>query len=265
MSARDDFHPTIVGFLCNWCSYAGADLAGTSRINYPDNLRVIRVMCSGRVDPLFVMEAFLGGADGVMVLGCHPGDCHYISGNLMAERKMEMVSALLEVLGLGGDRLLLDWVSASEGERFAGMVTDFTKKILELGPITGKKLAREELLRHLEVARDTVEEDRLRWLVGRAHELIESGDAFGDRLEEEHYRELMLDLLEEEVLGNQVLSATEQEAQTVTEISLMIGVEPPRVFRAVLALVDEGKLAEAGREGFSPLYRITNIPLEVSE
>ena len=130
----DNFEPKIVSFLCNWCSYAGADLAGTSRMEYPHNIRIIRVPCSGRVDPLFVVKAFLDGADGVMVLGCHPGDCHYQQGNYYAQRRYSIMHRLLDFTGVEYERLFVDWVSASEGKRFAEVVTTFTQKVRELGP-----------------------------------------------------------------------------------------------------------------------------------
>ncbi len=131
----EKFEPKIVSFLCNWCSYAGADLAGTSRIEYPQNIRIIRVPCSGRVDPLFVVKAFLDGADGVMVLGCHPGDCHYQQGNYYAQRRYAVMHKLLDFTGVESDRLFVDWVSASEGKRFAEVVTTFTEKIRKIGPL----------------------------------------------------------------------------------------------------------------------------------
>lgn len=133
------FEPKIVSFLCNWCSYAGADLAGTSRLKYPHNVRIIRVPCSGRVDPLFVVKAFLDGADGVMVLGCHPGDCHYQQGNYYAQRRYSIMHKLLDFTGVEYERLFVDWVSASEGKRFANVVTTFTQKIRELGPLVVEK------------------------------------------------------------------------------------------------------------------------------
>jgi len=135
----NQFEPKIVSFLCNWCSYAGADLAGTSRISYPQNIRIIRVPCSGRVDPLFVVKAFLDGADGVMVLGCHPGDCHYQQGNYYAQRRYAIMHKLLEFTGVELERLYVDWVSASEGKRFATVVTTFTDQIRELGPLQLKR------------------------------------------------------------------------------------------------------------------------------
>lgn len=134
----EGFQPIIVGFACNWCSYAGADLAGTSRIKYPPNIKLIRVMCTGRVTPAFVLKAFQDGADGVLVAGCHPGDCHYISGNLKCEKIMETTWKLVDLLGIGRERLRLEWVSASEGSRFAQVVTEFTDHIREIGPLSGE-------------------------------------------------------------------------------------------------------------------------------
>ena len=130
----EEFRPRIVGILCNWCSYAGADLAGVSRIQYPPSVRIVRVMCSGRIDPIFILEAFKSGADGVLIGGCHPGDCHYLTGNYKAQRKFFMLRKILEQFGLEPERLRLEWVSASEGDRFATVIKDMTEKIRELGP-----------------------------------------------------------------------------------------------------------------------------------
>jgi len=129
----EEFEPKIVGFLCNWCSYAGADLAGVSRIQYPPNLRIIRVMCSGRVDPAFVLEAFISGADGVLIAGCHPGDCHYIAGNYKAQRRGILLKKLLEQFGVEPQRLRIEFVSASEGAKFAVVVKEMVEDIKKLG------------------------------------------------------------------------------------------------------------------------------------
>ena len=128
------FEPKIVGFCCNWCSYAGADLAGTSRMQYPPNIRIIRVMCSGRVDPTFILKAFETGADGVLVAGCHPGDCHYIAGNYKVARRILLLKKMLDQLGIEGKRVRLEWISASEGAKFAEVANDFTQTIRKLGP-----------------------------------------------------------------------------------------------------------------------------------
>jgi F420-non-reducing hydrogenase iron-sulfur subunit len=128
------FQPKIVGILCNWCSYTGADLAGTARIKYAPNVRVIRVMCSGRVDPTFIMKAFADGADGVLVAGCHLGDCHYIDGNYKTMRRMVLLKKMLAEYGIEPGRFRLEWVSASEGERWAEVVNAITAEVRKLGP-----------------------------------------------------------------------------------------------------------------------------------
>lgn len=130
-----EFEPKIVGFLCNWCAYAGADLAGVSRLQYPHNVRIIRVMCSGRIDPAFVLEAFKDGADGVLVAGCHlPSDCHYLSGNFKAQRRMFLLKRVLEQFGIEPQRLRLEWISASEGDHFAWVIREMVEEIRRLGP-----------------------------------------------------------------------------------------------------------------------------------
>jgi len=129
-----EFEPKVVGFLCNWCTYTGADLAGTSRIQYPPSIRIIRVMCSGAVDPTYILKALFEGADGIFVGGCHPGDCHYLSGNYKARRRMVLMNSILTTLGLEPERLWFRWISASEGQKFADAITEMTESLKSLGP-----------------------------------------------------------------------------------------------------------------------------------
>jgi F420-non-reducing hydrogenase iron-sulfur subunit len=135
------WEPKIVAFLCNWCSYAGADLAGVSRMQYPPNIRVVRVPCSGRINPLFILAALQNGADGVLVSGCHPGDCHYLSGNLVARRKFNTIKDLLAYVGIEPGRVQFSWVSASEGGRFSDLVRQVSEDVKKLGP--QRRLAKE--------------------------------------------------------------------------------------------------------------------------
>jgi F420-non-reducing hydrogenase iron-sulfur subunit len=135
-----NFEPKIIAFVCNWCSYGGADIAGSKRLQYSPNVKLIRVMCSGRVDPQFIMEALRDGADGIMVLGCHPGDCHYIEGNYRTMKRHGMLKLLLKQLNIEEDRVILDWVSASEGEKFAKVVDKMNARITELGPLNWDKV-----------------------------------------------------------------------------------------------------------------------------
>jgi len=134
-----NYQPTIVAFLCNWCSYTGADLAGTSRMKYSPNVRSIRVMCSGRVEPTFVLKAFKSGADGVLICGCHPGDCHYHEGNYKCLRRFHLLKKYIMQMGIEKERLRLEWVSASEGKQFAELINEMTETIAILGPIKFKE------------------------------------------------------------------------------------------------------------------------------
>ena len=134
MSDTDSWQPKIVAFLCNWCSYAGADLAGVSRLQYGPNIRIIRVPCSARINPQFIVKALQNGADGVLVSGCHPGDCHYISGNLVARRKFTLIKSFLEYVGVEPERIQFSWVSASEGGRFAALMNRVIEDVRSVGP-----------------------------------------------------------------------------------------------------------------------------------
>ena len=129
------FEPKIVGFLCNWCTYTGADLAGTSRMKYAPNVRVVRLMCSGRLDPTFVLKAFREGADAVLVGGCHPGDCHYQNGNMKTLRRIPLLRRLIKDMGIEPERLRLEWISASEGERYQRVINEFVEQVRKLGPL----------------------------------------------------------------------------------------------------------------------------------
>lgn len=133
------FEPRIVGFLCKWCAYTGADLAGTSRMKYPPNINPIRVNCSGRVDPTLVLKAFASGADGVLIAGCHPGDCHYTNGNMKTIKRFKLLQNLLDQFGIERERIRLEWVSASEGERYASVVRSMTEEIRNIGPLNWKR------------------------------------------------------------------------------------------------------------------------------
>ncbi len=138
------WEPKIVAFLCNWCSYAGADLAGISRMQYPPNIRVIRVPCSGRINPMFIVKALHMGADGVLVSGCHPGDCHYLTGNYAARRKFALLKSFLEYLGIEPERVRFSWVSAAEGEKFQHLVNEVVRGVREIGPVRYRNLVKKQ-------------------------------------------------------------------------------------------------------------------------
>ena len=131
----NEFEPVIIGFTCNWCSYRAADMAGTSRLKYPPNVRLIRLMCSGRLDPTFVMKALAGGADGVLITGCHPGECHYLEQNYKALRRVKLLKRTIEQMGISPDRVKLVWASAAEGVKLANEITKFVGEIKDMGPL----------------------------------------------------------------------------------------------------------------------------------
>lgn len=138
---HSEWQPKILAFLCNWCSYAGADLAGVSRLQYPPNVRIVRVPCSGRVNPAYILKALQEGVDGVLVSGCHPGDCHYLTGNYHARRKFRLLKELLDFVGVENGRVQFSWVSAAEGAKFAQVMTEVTEKVRALGP--NRRLAKQ--------------------------------------------------------------------------------------------------------------------------
>jgi coenzyme F420-reducing hydrogenase delta subunit len=252
-----DFEPRILAFACNWCSYAGADLAGVSRIQYPPNMRIIRVMCSGRVDPVFILDALSKGVDGVLVLGCHPGDCHYISGNLMAERKMRWTKELIEKAGVDPSRLRLEWISASEGERFANTAKEFTEQMKKLGPI--KKEEKEKLFSELKAAEKVADETRVRILMGKERELVEEGNVYGDKSTQEDFDRLMKDTLDNEHVREKILQIAKEKPLSVREISMRMDMPSQEIGKHVMWLRHKGKIALHGIKERSPLYKTVEV------
>ena len=250
-----EFEPKIIGFLCNWCSYAGADLAGVSRIQYPPNIRVIRVMCSGRVDPVIVLEMFANGADGVMVMGCHPGECHYLEGNLYAERRIKMLKKLMACAGLEPERLRLEWVSAAEGSRFADIVKDFTNQLKRLGPspLAGEK-PDETVFAGVRAAERAAGTSRLRTLVGREKKLTEEENVYGEKIAQEEFDKLMEESVKEEYLRSRIYLLTKNKSMSVEELATCLGVDPQIVLRHIVVMRRRGLLAMDRIEGDSPLY-----------
>ncbi len=255
----EDFQPSIVGILCNWCSYAGADLAGISRIQYQPNIRVVRVMCSGRVDPQLVIYTLLDGADGVIALGCHPGDCHYQSGNLEAREKFEALLKVLRNAGLDG-RFRYEWVSASEGQRFGEVVGEFTDHIRTMGP---SPVAGDDKVQFkLKAAQREVGDFRLRWLVGRQRHILEEGDVYGQERSLEEWDEVLERVLRDEFIRAQIIEATAQSPASVEDMAEVIGVDSAEVFRHVQRLRYKGKVMMAGHRDQSPLYKATGVEAE---
>lgn len=252
--------PKIVAFCCNWCSYAGADLAGVSRISYPTNIRIIRLMCSGRVDPVIVLETLAQGADGILVMGCHPGDCHYIDGNLQTERKIKMLNKLIARTGLEPERLRLEWVSASEGGRFAELVKDFTNQLKELGPspLAGEK-PDPSILAGILAAKATAGDFRLRVLVGKERGLVEERNVYGEDVSQEEFDKIMDEAIEAEYVRNRIYLMVKDESLSVKELSKRLDLDPRTVLRHIVVMRRRGWVAVDRVEGTSPLYAALEV------
>ena len=230
MGAAHEFKPKILGFLCNWCSYAGADLCGVSRYQYPPSIKVIRVMCSGRMDLEFVLRAFANGKDGVLICGCWLGECHYITeGNYDALSMMHLGKKLLEYTGVNPDRLRLEWVSASEGIRFAEVVTDFTDRLKKLGPLgTGEGMDQSALKLKLEAIRKLlpyvklVEREKLRVR-------FESKKQYEEFFAGEKLNSLLKELIVDKLAISQIMVLLQAQALSTGEIADSLGMSPSDV------------------------------------
>ncbi len=250
MVVRYDFEPKILGLLCNWCCYAGADLAGVSRYQYPTNIRVIRVMCSGRVDPAFVLRAFSNGTDGVFIGGCWLGECHYITeGNYDAVSMMHLCKKLLGQIGVNPERLRLEWVSASEGIRFAEVITDFTKKLKELGPLgideNGLKL-KLEAAKNLVPYIKLVERERL-----RVH--FATDEEYNEFFTSEEVDRLFHELIVDKLAISQIMLLLRESPLSTGEISEILGLNPSEVSRHLKSSAREGLVRfDESQKRFAP-------------
>jgi coenzyme F420-reducing hydrogenase delta subunit len=251
-----EFEPKIIGFLCNWCSYAGADLAGVSRIQYPPNIRVVRVMCSGRIDPVIPLQVFAKGADGVIVLGCHPGDCHYSEGNLYEEKKIKMLKKLLTLSGLGSERLELEWVSASEGQRFSQVITQFTERIKKAGPSPLSGMNPDKKIQdNLAAALEAAEGFRLRVLVGRERELTEKKNVYGEKIPQEEFEALLDEAIEAEFFRHKIHVLTRNNALSVTSLAAESELKPTEVLKHIVSLRRRNMITIDHIEGNTPFYK----------
>jgi coenzyme F420-reducing hydrogenase delta subunit len=250
-----NFEPKIVGFLCNWCSYAGADLAGVSRFQYPHNIRIIRVMCSGRIDPYIVLEAFAQGIDGVFIGGCHPGDCHYLEGNYQAQRKIKMTKQLVKKAGIEPERLRMEWVAASEGERFAILMREFPKQVKELGPspLSGGS-PDVKLVANLDAAKLAALDFRLRAIVAKEWKIVEQGNVYGETKAQDEWDEFMEDAVLSEYERKRVLGLIKGKSMSVKELASEIELPTERILDHVVFLRKRNQLALDKIEGFTPKY-----------
>jgi coenzyme F420-reducing hydrogenase delta subunit len=252
-----EWEPKIVGFLCNWCSYAGADLCGVSRFQYPTDVRLIRVMCSTRISPHLVLDVFAAGADGILIGGCHLNDCHYMTGNFYAEKRVRLMKKLIKDAGLEPERLRLEWVSASEGEKFSKVVTEFTGQIKKLGPSRVKKDA---LQKARIVAADNASETfRLKALVNKELNLEGKGNVYGDKLVKADLEMLIDGVAEEEFERNLILVLAKDKPRSVKELGKMMEIPTAKVLRHIVVLRQKNMLAMEHPEGFTPTYKTIEI------
>lgn len=248
-----NFEPRILSFLCNWCSYAGADFAGISRLQYPPNIIAVRTMCSGRVEPAFAISALLSGFDGVLVLGCHPGDCHYLTGNYHAEKKMEMSWRVLHIAGIDSERLRLDWVSAAEGKRFVEIVTSFINRVKSMGPLYSDDRDG-SLHQRLEAVKATLQAERIRWLVGSEIGLLEKGNVFGEKLTPDDLGTILNTVAHEEYMTNWIATLLEEHPMSVGEIAQATGLESQVVSSYLVDLEQTGEVVLHGFDARTPKY-----------
>jgi F420-non-reducing hydrogenase iron-sulfur subunit len=248
------FEPKILGFLCNWCSYAGADLAGVSRMQYPPNIRVIRVMCSGRVDPNFIFEALRVGADGVIVLGCHPGDCHYLEGNYEAEKKFDMVTRFLKLIDFD-NRVRLDWVSASEGARYAAIVKEFTDHIKTLGPSPlGGDNPDKKILEKLGAIEQAAAGERMRELVGRERKITEQENVYGEKVSMDKFNEIFDSAIIDEYNRHRILISLQNSSKSVKDLAIELKIDPSVVLEHMVTLKSRGQVDFGELLGITPTY-----------
>jgi F420-non-reducing hydrogenase iron-sulfur subunit len=253
-----EFEPKIIGFLCNWCSYAASDLAGISRIQLPPTLRIIRVMCTGSIDPQLIFEAYEQGLDGVIVLGCHPGDCHYLVGNYHAENKMKMIKKLLAKTDIEPERLHFEWVSAAEGPKFAEVIKSFTNQIVSLGPnplYEGNKLDQERLNKVIG-AKQAAEGFRLRAVVGREKTLVDEGNVYGDKIEQDKFDEHMTNFVNDEYIRNSILNSVRNEPKTVEQLSEELNMPTDKVFFHVSRLWKKQLILPAGHDDTAMTFSV---------
>lgn len=249
------FEPKIIGFLCNWCCYAGADLCGVSRYQYPPYIRNIRVMCSTRIDPYIIINIFKAGADGVFVGGCHPGDCHYISGNYHTKNKIELAQRLLKEAGFEPNRLHLEWVSASEGERFSKVISEFTNEIRALGPnpLRGPT-PDQKILENLETAEQAALEFRLRALVGKEYKITNEGNVYGDVKTEEEWTEMFNLAIKNEYIRTKIIKLTGKQPYSVLDLSKELNEPTDKVLEHIVYLRRNNQVALDSIDGTTPKY-----------
>lgn len=250
-----NWEPRIVAFCCNWCSYAGADLAGVSRYSIPTSFRIIRIMCSGRMDPSQCTTLLREGMDGIMILGCHPGDCHYLEGNFFAEIKMYWAKELLKNTRFGDERLLFDSIAASEANRFATVVTGFIETIRRLGPNPVNEPGNEGVREELEAVTRTLQDFRMRALVGKVRTIRSDGNVYGETISRSDLDYLVRDAMDSEYLRNAILVLSAGRDWSVPQLAERLGRPARQVMRHIVRLRQRNLLELTRIEGDDPFYR----------
>jgi len=250
--ADETFNPKIVGLMCNWCSYAGADLCGVSRYQYPPNLRVARVMCSTRIAPDLVIRLLAEGADGVMIGGCHLGDCHYISGNYYTEKRFDLMKKLLQIAGVETDRIRLEWISASEGEKFSKIVTEFTNQIKALGPSPAK--TNQQIKKSLVAAEKAAKNFRLHALNSKEYVLQTKGNVYGEKMDAGELKGIVEKAADEEFERALILTLTTDKSQSVKDLAVVMKIPADRVLEHIVELRKNNLIAMDGH-GMTPTYK----------
>jgi len=256
-----EYEPRLIGFLCNCCGYAVADLAGISRIQYPPNIRFLRVMCCRRIDPSMLLGVFSEGVDGVMITTCTLGGCNYIRNHEQVETKYHFTRRLLEKAGFEPERLALEYIFASEGQKFADQVDAFIDKVRGLGPspVLGDS-PDSGLLLNLRAAKAAAENYRLRALVGKEEKLVKEGNIYGEPVAQEEFDEVMDEAVESEYVHQKIRLSLLQEPSSVKELSERLGIDPRKVLEHIVAMRQLGWVDVQEIRGSSPIYAAMEVP-----
>jgi F420-non-reducing hydrogenase iron-sulfur subunit len=254
------FRPRIIGFVCNWSLPPNLDFASVSGVRGHSKISIIRLVCTGRIDPALVLETFADGADGVLILGCHPPDCHYVDGNLHTERKIKMLKKLLSLTGLEPERLRLEWAYASEIERFTAIINGFRDQLMALGqsPLAGRERA-ESVALNVKAAKDAAEDFRLRVLVGRERELTEKENVYGEEISQQEFDALLHEVAEADFIRHKIRLLTTETPMSVKQIAAAVGKNPALILRHIVNMRKSGMIALDHVERTTPLYKALEV------
>ena len=231
-------------------------------MQYTTDVRIIRLMCTGRVDPTMIADAFIQGADGILVVGCHFGDCHYITGNYQGKVKVGLAGRMLDFVGLNPKRVSFQQCSGAEGDRFVSLVTSFDRTITEIGPLgAGDTLPLPQLKQKLEIAKTALGKEKLRWVVGKFTEFASKGNKYGEKFTDHEMWRTLDTIIMDEVATYEILRELGEGPAAVTDLAARIDLPPPRILRYVLALQRRGFVGLAGIEGNSPRYQLLDMPV----